>query len=54
MKKNKVNRSAGSASVKPVVVLDACSEKYSQKITGKNITKTVKSNLKILRNVSFG
>lgn len=54
MKQNKAGSIVGSASVKPVVVLDACSEKYSQKVTAKNINKTVKGHLKLLRNVSFG
>ncbi len=40
--------------ISPSVSLDACSKKYSAKITAKVISKNVTSNIKLLKDVSFG
>lgn len=53
---NKQNRKSQNSSgkINPRVKLDACSEKYSAKITAKEISKNVTSNIKLLKDVSFG
>jgi hypothetical protein len=53
MKRNNSHSKSATKAAKPVVTLDECSVKYSQKITAKKLNQNVKGNLKLLKNISF-
>ncbi len=53
MKKNNSENKPATKAAKPVVTLDECSVKYSEKITAKKLNQNVEGNLKLLKNISF-
>lgn len=53
--KTRVTQSrSSSGTIKARVTLDECSSRQSEKLNAKNISKTVQSNMKLLKDVSFG